>query len=46
MSLSSEYIKEKAYDLGFHKVGITNATQTKKEQKNLEAWLSQKNMVK
>ena len=42
MSLSSEYIKEKAYDLGFHKVGITNATQTKKEQKNLEAWLLQK----
>ena len=42
MSLSSEYIKEKAYDLGFHKVGITNATQTKKEQKNLEVWLSQK----
>ena len=42
MSLSSEYIKEKAYDLGFHKVGITNATQTKKEQKNLETWLSQK----
>ena len=42
MSISSEYIKEKAYDLGFHKVGITNATQTKKEQKNLETWLSQK----
>ena len=42
MSLSSEYIKEKAYDLGFHKVGITSATQTKKEQKNLEAWLLQK----
>ena len=42
MSLSSEYIKEKAYDLGFHKVGITNATQTKKEQKNLETWLLQK----
>ena len=42
MSLSSEYIKEKAYDLGFHKVGITNATQTKKEQKNFETWLSQK----
>ena len=41
MSISSEYIKEKAYDLGFHKVGITNATQTKKEQKNLETWLLQ-----
>jgi len=42
MSISPEYIKEKAYELGFHKVGITNATQTKKEQKNLEAWLLQK----
>ena len=42
MALSSEYIKNKAYDLGFHKVGITNAAHTKKEKNNLEDWISQK----
>ena len=42
MTLSSEYIKNKAYDLGFHKVGITNAAHTKKEKNNLEDWISQK----
>ena len=42
MSISSEYIKEKAYELGFHKVGIAKASQTKKEKKNLDEWLSQK----
>ena len=42
MSISSEYIKEKAYELGFHKIGIAKASQTKKEKKNLDDWLSQK----
>ena len=42
MALSSEYIKNKAYDLGFHKVGITNAAHTKREKNNLEDWISQK----
>ena len=42
MSISAEYIKEKAYELGFHKVGIAKASQTKKEKKNLDDWLSQK----
>ena len=42
MVLSSEYIKNKAYDLGFHKVGITNAAHTKREKNNLEDWISQK----
>ena len=42
MSISAEYIKEKAYELGFHKVGIAKASQTKKEKKNLDNWLSQK----
>jgi len=42
MVLSSEYIKNKAYDLGFHKVGITNAAHTKREKNNLEDWISKK----
>ena len=42
MTLTSEYIKKKAYEIGFHKVGITNAVETKKEQNNMEDWLSQK----
>ena len=42
MSISLEYIKKKAYELGFHKVGIAKASQTKKEKKNLDNWLSQK----
>ena len=42
MALSSEYIKQKAYDLGFHKVGVTNAAHTKREQNDLEEWISQK----
>ena len=42
MSLSSEYIKGKAYELGFHKVGIAKASQTKKEKQSLDDWLSQK----
>ena len=42
MTLTSQYIKQKAYAIGFHKVGITNAVETKKEQDNMENWLSQK----
>ena len=41
MALSSDFIKQKAHEIGFHKVGITNAVYTKKEHWNLEAWLSQ-----
>ena len=41
MALSSDFIKQKAHEIGFHKVGITNAKHTKKEQLNLETWLSQ-----
>ena len=41
MALSSDFIKQKAHEIGFHKVGITNAANTKKEQVNLETWLSQ-----
>ena len=42
MTLTSEYIKKKAYEIGFHKVGITNAAETKKERDNMEDWLLQK----
>ena len=42
MKLTSEYIKKKAYEIGFHKVGITNAVETNKEQDNMEDWLSQR----
>ena len=42
MTLTSEYIKQKAYEIGFHKVGITNAAETKKERDNMEDWLLQK----
>ena len=42
MALSSYFIKQKAKEIGFHKVGITNAAHTKKEQQNLETWLFQK----
>ena len=45
MTLTSEYIKQKAHEIGFHKVGITNAAETKKERDNMEDWLLQKNMV-
>ena len=45
MTLTSEYIKQKAYEIGFHKVGITNAVETKKERDNIEDWLLQKNMA-
>ena len=42
MTLTSEYIKQKAHEIGFHKVGITNAAETKKERDNMEDWLLQK----
>ena len=33
-------IKEKSYDLGFQKVGITKAVSISEEKENLETWLS------
>ena len=42
MTLTSEYIKQKAHEIGFHKVGITNAVETNKERDNMEDWLLQK----
>ena len=42
MTLTSEYIKQRAHEIGFHKVGITNAAETKKERDNMEDWLLQK----
>ncbi len=41
MEISSKSIKNKAQDLGFHKIGIAKAVETNKESKNLEAWLLQ-----
>jgi len=39
MVISSEKIKRKAFELGFHKVGIAKATDTKKEEMQLNQWL-------
>ena len=39
MIINSENIKKKAIDLGFHKVGIAKASQTKKEEEQLNQWL-------
>lgn len=39
MVISSEKIKRKAFELGFHKVGIAEATHTKKEEMQLNQWL-------
>ena len=39
MNISSESIKKKAIELGFQKVGITEATETISEQNNLRSWL-------
>ena len=39
MVISSEKIKKKAFELGFHKVGIAKATHTKKEEMQLNQWL-------
>ena len=40
--ITSDLIKEKAIELGFHKVGITKAAKTKQEQERLDEWLDQK----
>ena len=40
--ITSNIIKEKAIELGFHKVGIAKAAQTKDEQERLYQWLDQK----
>ena len=40
--ITSDIIKEKAIELGFHKVGIAKAAKTKKEQERLDEWLDQK----
>ena len=43
MNISSESIKKKAIELGFQKVGITDATETISEQNNLRSWLKKNN---
>ena len=43
MNISSESIKKKAIELGFQKVGITEATETISEQNNLRSWLKKNN---
>ena len=43
MNISSESIKKKAIELGFQKVGITDATETVSEQNNLRSWLKKNN---
>ena len=40
--ITSDIIKEKAIEIGFHKVGIAKAAKTKKEQERLDEWLDQK----
>ena len=40
--ITSDIIKEKAIELGFHKVGIAKAAQTKDEKERLYQWLDQK----
>ena len=40
--ITPDTIKEKAIELGFHKVGIAKAAKTKKEQERLDEWLDQK----
>ena len=40
--ITSDIIKEKAIELGFHKVGIAKAAKTKQEQERLDQWLDQK----
>ena len=40
MIINSENIKKKAIDLGFHKVGIAKASQTKKEEEQLNQWIN------
>ena len=40
--ITSDLIKEKAIELGFHKVGIAKAAKTEQEQERLDEWLDQK----
>ena len=40
--ITSDIIKEKAIELGFHKVGIAKAAKTKQEQERLDQWIDQK----
>ena len=40
--ITSDIIKEKAIELGFHKVGIAKAAKTEQEQERLNEWLDQK----
>ena len=40
--ITSDIIKEKAIELGFHKVGIAKAAKTEQEQERLDEWLDQK----
>jgi len=40
MIINSEDIKKKAMDLGFQKVGIAKASQTKREEEQLNKWLN------
>ena len=40
MKLYSKSIKSKAFELGFHKVGISKAVSTPNEKEKLESWLS------
>ena len=40
--ITSDLIKEKAIELGFHKVGIAKAAKTEQEQERLNEWLDQK----
>ena len=40
MIINSKEIKKRSIDLGFHKVGIAKASQTKKEEEQLNQWLN------
>lgn len=40
--ITSDIIKEKAIELGFHKVGIAKAAKTEQEKERLNEWLDQK----
>ena len=42
MKISSKLIKDKALEIGFHKVGIAKAMAITEEKTNLELWLLQK----
>ena len=42
MTINSEDVKKKAFELGFHKVGIARAAETKAENKKLKQWLDEK----